>query len=65
MARSDIYSEITEVLGGVPGWLESYPDGQLEHAWSQLKWALGDTRLSAREKALVSFGAASAIQCAY
>ena len=65
MARSDIEKEITEVLGGVPGWLESYPDGQLEHAWSQLKWVLGDSRLSAREKALVSFGAASAIQCQF
>ena len=65
MARSDIMKEITDVLGGVPGWLDSYPDGQLEHAWDSLKWVLGDTRLSAREKALVSFGAAAAVQCQY
>ena len=65
MARSDIMKEVADVLGGVPGWLESYPDGQLEHAWATLTWVLGDTRLTAREKALVSFGAAAAVQCQY
>ena len=42
MARSDIMKEVTDVLGGVPGWLESYPDGQLERA------CLGDAHVAAR-----------------
>ena len=65
MARANIMKEATDLLGGVPGWLECFPDGQLEHAWATLKWTLGDTRLTTREKALVSFGAAAAVQCQY
>lgn len=65
MARADILKQVSETLGGVPGWIESFPDGQLEHMWSTLSWVLSDTKLTSREKALVSFGAAAAIQCPY
>ncbi len=63
--RQEVYDEITATLGGVPGWLASYPDDQIERAWGTLTWALSDTKLSARDKALVSFGAAAAVQCRY
>jgi hypothetical protein len=63
--RQELDSQITQTLGGVPGWLESMPDEQLEHLWGMLTWMLGDSKLSARDKALVSFGAASAVHCPY
>ncbi len=63
--RQEIDSEITQTLGGVPGWLASYPDGQLEDAWGKLRWTMTDSKLSGRDKALISFGAAAAIHCPY
>ena len=41
------------------------PDAVLEQYWTTLSWVLGDTKLAARDKALVAFGAASAIHCSY
>ena len=63
--RQEILGEITKTLGGVPGWLDSFPDPQLDHMWSLLKWVLSDTKLTARDKALVSFGASAAVHCSY
>ena len=37
----------------------------LEQYWTTLSWVLGDTKLTARDKALVAFGAASALHCGY
>ena len=65
MARQDILDQITQTLGAVPEWLNSLPDLQLEHEWGRIAWLLGDTALSARDKALVAFGAAAAIHCPY
>jgi hypothetical protein len=52
-------------MGSVPGWISGIPDSQLEHQWGLLKWVLSDTALSARDKALVAFGAAEAVHCPY
>lgn len=65
MARQEILNQITKTMGAVPDWLGGLPDAQLEHAWGMLSWFLGDSKLSAREKALVAFGAASATHCEY
>jgi hypothetical protein len=65
VARQDILNEVTQMLGAVPGWIEGIPDPQLEHQWELIKWVLSDTGLSAREKALVAFGAAEAVHCPY
>ena len=65
MSREDAIRDIEETLGGVPGWLEAMPDQLLEHQWGVLKWFLGDSALSGRDKALVAFGAASANGCRY
>ena len=65
MKRQEIYDQITKALGSVPGWLASFPDDQLGHVWSQTAWFLGDSKLSARDKALVAFGAATATHCPY
>lgn len=63
--RQEILNQVTQAFGGVPGWLESFPDSQLEHIWGMLSWVLIDTKLTAQQKALVSFGAAAAIRCPY
>jgi hypothetical protein len=65
MARQETLNEVTQTLGSVPGWLSGFPDPQLEHIWGMLIWVLSDTKLSARDKALVAFGAAGAIHCPY
>ncbi len=65
MSRQDALNEITETLGGVPGWLEAMPEDLLEHQWGVIRWFLGDSALSARDKALAAFGAASANGCRY
>ena len=64
-SRQQIRDQITKTLGGVPGWLEGMPDPQLEHMWGMLTWVLSDSKLTARDKALVSFGAAAAVHCSY
>ena len=65
MARQDTLDQITVALGGVPGWLSSLPDSQLERQWALLAGSWSDSDLKARDKPLVSFGAAAAIHCPY
>jgi len=65
MARQDVLNQITQALGSVPGWLSGLPDPQLEYQWGLIAWFLGDSQLSARDKALVGFGAAASIHCPY
>jgi len=65
MARQDILDQISQTLGAVPGWLAGMPDPQLKYQWGMIAWVLSDTVLSARDKALVSFGAAAAAHCPY
>lgn len=65
MTRQEVYDQITEALGFVPEWLSGFPDSQLEPQWALLSWVLSDSTLSARDKALIGFGAASAVHCPY
>lgn len=65
MTRQEIYSQIKQTMGSVPGWMEGMPDAVLDQYWTTTKWVMSDTSLSARDKALVAFGAASAIHCTY
>ena len=65
MTRQEILDQITQTLGSVPGWLGGLPDPQLEHQWGLISWVLSDSALSARDKALVAFGAAAAVHCPY
>ena len=57
--------KISQTLGAVPGWLAGLPDSQLEHQWALTAWFLSDSKLTARDKALVAFGAAAAGRCQY
>ena len=65
MTRQEILDQIRQTLGEVPGWLSGLPDPQLEYQWGLIAWILSDTALSARDKALVAFGAAEAVHCPY
>ncbi len=65
MPKDAILAQITESFGFVPGLMQEMPEAVLEQYWGVLTWVLGDTSLSGRDKALVAFGAASAIHCPY
>jgi alkylhydroperoxidase/carboxymuconolactone decarboxylase family protein YurZ len=65
MKRQEVLEQITKTLGAVPDWLGNLPDVQLENTWGLTAWFLGDSKLSARDKALVAFGAATATRCPY
>jgi alkylhydroperoxidase/carboxymuconolactone decarboxylase family protein YurZ len=65
MARQEIVEQVEQDFGLVPGFMAEMPDTVLEQYWTTLNWVLSDTALSARDKALVAFGAATAIHCSY
>ena len=65
MERKAILNEITKSMGFVPDWLGDLPDKQLDPVWGLTSWFLSDTALKARDKALVAFGAATAVHCPY
>ena len=65
MSRQEILDQITEAFGFVPGFYANAPDVILEQWWNEMGWLQSDTTLSARDKVLVAFGAASAVHCEY
>jgi len=65
MNRQEILNQAKESFGIVPDWMNYMPDAVLEQYWNTLSWVLADTKMSARDKALVAFGAASAVHCEY
>jgi hypothetical protein len=65
MARQEILDHFEQNFGLVPDFLRQMPGPVLEQYTNTLNWVLSDTKLSARDKALVAFGAASAIHCPY
>ncbi len=65
MSRQEIFGQITQAFGFVPDSFGQAPDAVLEQYWSLIGWVLSDTKLLARDKALVAFGAAAAIHCEY
>ena len=65
MARQEILNEVEQAFGLVPDLYNEAPDIVLEQMWSLIGWVMSDTALSGQQKALVSFGAATAIHCDY
>jgi hypothetical protein len=65
MNRQEILDQIEQAFGFVPGYFSGAPDAVLAQWWTLLGWVLSDTKLLARDKALVAFGAAAAIHCEY
>jgi alkylhydroperoxidase/carboxymuconolactone decarboxylase family protein YurZ len=65
VARQEILDQFEQNFGLVPDFLREMPEPILEQYSSTLDWVTSDSTLSARDKALVAFGAASAIHCSY
>ena len=65
MSRQEILDQIKEAYGFVPGFFASASDFVLEQWWAAMGWLQSDSVLSARDKVLVSFGAAAAVHCEY
>ena len=65
MARRDILEQVEQNFGLVPDFMGDMPEPVLEQYWTTLNWVMSDTKLTARDKALVAFGAATAIHCGY
>ena len=65
MSRQETLDEIEQTLGVVSEAFGKAPDVVLEQYWSLLTFYLSDTKISARDKALIGFGASSANHCEY
>ena len=65
MSRQETLDGIKGAFGMVPGFLEVMDDQQLAGAFGALGWGMSDTALTAREKALVAYGASAAYGCRY
>lgn len=65
MTRQEALDQIKQTFGIIPDHLGKLPDPQLEHQWGMISWLLSDSKLTAEQKALVSFGAAAAVHCPY
>jgi AhpD family alkylhydroperoxidase len=65
VSRQEIYGQIEQAFGFVPGWWDGAPDAVLEQWWTLFGWLSADTALSARDKVLIAFGAAAAVHCEY
>jgi AhpD family alkylhydroperoxidase len=63
--RQENLRDIEQAFGFIPTWLDDMPDAVLDQYWTNHVWVCNDTALSGREKALIAFGAAAAIQCKY
>lgn len=63
--RQENLNDIEESFGFIPGWLGDMPDEVLDQYWTNHVWMCSDTALSGRDKAMIAFGAAAAIHCAY
>jgi hypothetical protein len=65
VARKEILEQVEQNFGLVPDFMADMPEPVLEQYWTTLNWVMSDTALAARDKALVAFGAATAIHCGY
>lgn len=66
MVSTETEREIEEMLGQVPSWVEALAEPASEHSWGLFRdLEAAETELTAREKALIGVGVASAISCPY
>ena len=66
MTREEIYSDIKETLGSVPGFIAKLDDTQLEPMWEKSKKTfLSDMSLGLKVNALATLGASYALECEY
>lgn len=65
MTREEVFDQIKQAYGFVPGWLAAIPESQLEETWALASWVNTDSHLTSRDKWLAALGASSAIHCHY
>lgn len=66
MVSNKTRTEIESMLGQVPSWIEGLSEPAADHSWGIVRdLELGETTLPPRDKALISLGAAAAMQCPY
>ena len=66
MTREEIYNEIKEDMGAIPGFYEKMDDAKLAYMWEKTKKTFqAETSLDMKVNALVALSAAYAIECKY
>ena len=66
MNREEVYNDIKETLGSVPGFIAKLDDAHLEPMWETTKQTfLSDMSLGLKVNALATLGAAYALECDY
>ncbi len=66
MSREDIYKEMKEMLGKVPGFFASMPDDCIESEWQLFKrFELSETTIPPKYRELIGAAVASAQRCWY
>ena len=66
MTREEIYNDIKETLGSVPGFIAKLDDAQLEPTWEKTKKTfLSEMSLGLKVNALAALGASFALECDY
>jgi len=65
--RADVNAEITQMMGGVPSFMNQIPDAAIVGLWRETKTLefSGDTALDTKTKALISLAVAAQIPCQY
>ena len=66
MSREEVYEDIKETLGSVPGFIAKLPDDLLEPMWETTKQTfLSDMSLGLKVNGLVTLGVSYALDCPY
>lgn len=66
MKKNEVYREIEQNLGSVPGWVRQMPDTALDGFWSLMRdFSLGETKIPNKYKELIGLGVSGATRCRY
>jgi AhpD family alkylhydroperoxidase len=66
MDRKQVYGEMTERFGDVPGWVKGMPDSAVGGFWELMRdFQLGETRIPNKYKELIGLAVSGATRCRY
>ena len=66
MTRKEVYQEIEQTLGVVPGFLKALPDASLELEWQVMKQVqMGEGPIPPKYRELIGVAVAAATKCRY
>jgi AhpD family alkylhydroperoxidase len=64
--KSDVYTEIKETFGLVPGWLQDAPEHSLAPLWTMMRdFYLAETEIPNKYKELIGLAVSGATRCRY